>query len=936
MAPNGGRLLERESQLARIDAALASACAGTGLVIVVEGEAGIGKTALLRAAGELASARAMAVLDARGSELEAGYAFGVVRQCLEPAAVGTTAQRDEGLFEGPASLAAPVVIDAPATASVESVGVFYGLYWLLWNLAQRQPLLIAIDDGHWADELSLRFLCYLVRRLSPLPAAVLVATRPIDGHGAQADVLAELLADPAAEALKLGALGELGVARLLREHASGALDDAFSRACHHATGGNPFLLTELVRVLREHEVPFTAAGAQQVSTIAPPQIARAVRARLARLGRDHDALARAVALLGANAPLDLACELAGLEPSVGARAADALLEVGLLDSGRQLRFRHPLLAAAVAANVTPSERDAWHSRAASLLRRRDASPEMIAAHLVASRAGLDRPDALLLCDVARHAVQRGAPDAAVPLLGRVLEEPLEADARIGVLLELGRAEHAAGLQAATEHLRDAVRLAGDPIKRADALLALKLTIDPNPEGCRSILPLLEAALDDLGAVDRERGLKLQAAWLSACAFAFVPIDRRQLEVAGQVARLGGDSPAECDALGQLLEHRFGTANAETLGPLAERAAKHPDEVLNSSGLAWPTVVAAVLTRTDRIQAAKRLVARWIDAAHNLGSAQAFAAANTCRSDLNRTCGRLREAENDASSAIAAAVPKDVTFALAHVAFASCLLGKGDIAGAQTARAAVPLVRARPFLAVLLLDVNLHAGRGEHEQAVAAWERACELAGDLRSCWQLDDWLLAIESQHSLGNHTAADRQLDQAFTDAQTWGTATVIGSVLRVRGRLASDHTAAIADLQLAIEHLERSPRRLVHAHALVDLGSALRRAGQRSDSRKPLRAGYELARECAADSLAETARQELAASGVRVRRQRLHGADSLTPSERRIALLAADNASNAQIAQTLFVTVKTVEMHLTHAYRKLDINRRDQLADALSDTAA
>ena len=157
----------------------------------------------------------------------------------------------------------------------------------------------------------------------------------------------------------------------------------------------------------------------------------------------------------------------------------------------------------------------------------------------------------------------------------------------------------------------------------------------------------------------------------------------------------------------------------------------------------------------------------------------------------------------------------------------------------------------------------------------------------------------------------------------------------MRIRGRLAGDPTQAIEDLYSAIEYLQRSPRRLVHARALVDLGAALRRAGHRSDARDPLRAGYGLARECGAHTLAETARLELAASGIRLRRERLTGTEALTASERRIAYAAAAGASNAEIAQTLFVTVKTVEMHLTHAYRKLDITKRAELPKALTGTA-
>ncbi|HEV2777181.1 MAG TPA: helix-turn-helix transcriptional regulator, partial [Solirubrobacteraceae bacterium] len=134
------------------------------------------------------------------------------------------------------------------------------------------------------------------------------------------------------------------------------------------------------------------------------------------------------------------------------------------------------------------------------------------------------------------------------------------------------------------------------------------------------------------------------------------------------------------------------------------------------------------------------------------------------------------------------------------------------------------------------------------------------------------------------------------------------------------------------SVELLAQSPARLEEARARVALGGALRRDGHRVESREPLREGYELARRCGADALAETARSELRASGIRLRREALTGAAALTASEQRIAEMAAGGLSNPEIAQELFVTVKTIEMHLTHVYRKLDIGRRAQLAEALA----
>jgi DNA-binding CsgD family transcriptional regulator len=325
-------------------------------------------------------------------------------------------------------------------------------------------------------------------------------------------------------------------------------------------------------------------------------------------------------------------------------------------------------------------------------------------------------------------------------------------------------------------------------------------------------------------------------------------------------------------------------------------------------------------------------------AHRQGSEEAFAAARVHSSHLNRMRGRLRQAEADAETATAAAPPGSVILVMARVALTDCLISKGDLDAAQAAYDAIGLREQippyPPYGAVLGIRAELRCALGQHAAALADYEELTRRPGP-RNGWNLTIILAAIQSHHALGHQDVVKTELDQALSLATQWGTSSAIGSVMRVRGRLAGDAAQAIEDLRSAIEYLQRSPRRPLYARALIDLGSALRRAGRRSDAREPLRAGYELAREYGADGLAETARFELAASGVRLRRERLTGAESLTASERRIADLAAAGASNAEIAQALFVTIKTVEMHLTHAYRKLDITKRSELPRALTDPA-
>ena len=429
-----GRLLQREHELARIEGWLDTACGGTGSALAIEGEAGIGKTALLDLARAAARERGMRVLAARATELERDYPFNLVRQCLEGVLDAADAATREELLAGAAALAEPVLVDRRGHEGAEAFGALHGLFWLVANLARRQPLLLAFDDLHWADEPSLRFAAYLVRRVDALPVALALATRPPSTCERNAGMLAEVLADPGLDVLTPTPLESAAVAELLRDAADGPVDDRFAHACRLACGGNPFLLSELVAALRAERVPFTAGGAARVGEITPPQVARVARARLARLDPTARAVARAVAVLGDDAPFELARALADVDRAAAAAGADQLAAAGLFDSGRVLRFRHPLLHSAVAATLTLADRERGHRTAAELLRARGAPAERVAVHVLATAPSGDASDQAALREAATRTIERGAPSAAVPLFLRLLEEPLDVPERAAVLV----------------------------------------------------------------------------------------------------------------------------------------------------------------------------------------------------------------------------------------------------------------------------------------------------------------------------------------------------------------------------------------------------------------------------------------------------------------------------------------------------------------------
>jgi DNA-binding CsgD family transcriptional regulator len=212
-------------------------------------------------------------------------------------------------------------------------------------------------------------------------------------------------------------------------------------------------------------------------------------------------------------------------------------------------------------------------------------------------------------------------------------------------------------------------------------------------------------------------------------------------------------------------------------------------------------------------------------------------------------------------------------------------------------------------------------------AVERAERDWGVCGPGRLSWRETSALL----RNQLGEHDRAVEIANAALSAARSFGAARALGIALRTDALVAA--LDRVDELREAVEILEKSEARLEHARTLVELGAALRRTGYRADARDPLRTGLDLADQCGARPLASRAIQELTATGARPRRRRAAGRDALTPSERRVATMAASGFTNREIAQSLYISLKTVEMHLSRVYRKLDISSRGQITDALAE---
>ncbi|MEA2131833.1 MAG: hypothetical protein QOJ85_4724, partial [Solirubrobacteraceae bacterium] len=405
-------LLERDGVLTSMEGLLGRAGEGVGGAMLIHASAGMGKTALLdevrrRAAG-------LTVLAGRGMDLERDFPLGVVRQLLEPALHRADRAERERWLSGAAAVADPV-LRGEGARPVEEGTAFNALYWVVAAMSADRPVMLMVDDVHWCDLESLRWIGFLVRRLEHLRLAVLLATRPPE-VAAPDRALTALQEDPHVGTVALVPLSTTATGMIVRAHL-GEADDAFVAACREATGGNPFLLGQLLEVAVERGLPPIAANAH-VASLTSAQLQRAVLVRLTRLGEDALAVARATAVLGGDVSVSVVAAFADMPLPDAVAAAQVLQRAELFAVGRRLSFRHALLRAAVLAGLGEVVAAAAHQRAARVLKELDATAEEIAAHLLACEPVGEAWAAEVLEQAAREALARASPRLAARLLER--------------------------------------------------------------------------------------------------------------------------------------------------------------------------------------------------------------------------------------------------------------------------------------------------------------------------------------------------------------------------------------------------------------------------------------------------------------------------------------------------------------------------------------
>jgi DNA-binding CsgD family transcriptional regulator/tetratricopeptide (TPR) repeat protein len=953
-----GRTLEREDELSATRWVLGEAGSGRGARLVIEGPAGIGKSRLLEEARALASEAEVEVLHARGGELEREYPFGVVIRLLESRFARASPSARRRLFRGRAALAAPLLSarggeDVSPAATADEFALVHGLYWCVVNLSEERPVALLVDDVHWADDLSLRFLLYLAERLEDLPVALVVAIRTGDPTAAS-ELVTRLGGAGSRPPLRPAQLSQGAVRDLFASTLPVvAGDEGFVRASWQVTGGNPFLVHELLAAIAREPEAWSTLDPAGLEAFAPESVGRSVVLRLARLGLDALGLARACAVLGDESPLAAAARLAGLEFAVAIDVAERLAAAQIIAGVDPVSFAHPMIRSAVYAELGLGERGRLHLAAARVLHHEGAAAERVADHLLAGTPSDERWVRDALHAAARAAARKGAPGTAARYLRHALEHCPPGERPGAMLVDLGLVEASVGERTSLAHFEEALALIDEPAEQSQALYALGQTQFRYGQYEQAARTFRRGA-DLFARRDRELWLGFEAAFFSPAVLVVslrADAIRRLESLVASVPEQGPTSTAERALLALLAANRALTvppaAQHATLARRALGSGALVGDLAAESMVANPAIFAwAGTTLTYPLtllwcgyaDEAQRAVEELLAVARERGDALAFAEGSYKRAIIMYARGRIADAMADAQAAIEGVERGSLAFGpIPHAMFANCLIERDRLDVAEAV-----LQTARPLAdEAAVQNAWLHWAHGRVRLARSQADAALAeflLIGEIARSYGIVNlaavpWRsLAALATHAAGDHERALALADEELAVARAFGVPAQIGAALRARG-IVEGGPAGMPMLAEAVAVLEDADAPLELAYALVDLGGAQRRAGRRVDCREPLRRAHDLAHQCGASALQEHARDELRASGLRPRRAALSGVDALTPSERRIAQLAADGHTNRNIAETLFLTKNTVGWHLRHIYRKLDVGSREALATILDE---
>lgn len=897
-----------------MEAAL-SVRAGRGTCIVVEALPGLGKTSLLRAAADTAAGFGVRVLTARGTPLETGAGFGMVRQLLDPVVNGSGRSRAT-LFAGSARFAERVFDPAPDGPAPDRYVLLQALHRLTAGLVGERQTLFTVDDVQWADDASLRYLAFLQHRIGELPLGMVLATRPASLHSPPP--LLELIAS-AHHRLRLEPLSAAATQLLLRALVPQVTPRA-CRAAHELTGGNPLYLRQL-------SFPGGRLGV-------PEGLQATVARRVTLIGGEAVAVVRAVHVLGRSARPDLVARLAEHDLDLVRRVVEQLVAAGVLHAGAVLEPVHPLVGDAIGTVLVGGLEPQLRLQAARLLHEEGHDVEEVATLLVGADASAQDWVVDTLRRAAAAATARGAPGAAVPYLRRAL---LEAPGRQPpeVLLELGGCELLVGDPAALDTLRRALDAAHSDAQVTAAGLALGRALT-EAGLCGEALTALRLARSRLAEPEADAGLRLD--------MEAVTLWRLDFSTLAEVDRvLSRYVPPESDrAVDKLVMAHLSMEQVRRPGTAADAAALArraladgmllQDQSPESYVLSYPVLALSVC---DELAEAEQALAQMRDVASTRGSTKGLANALCWTSHVALRGGDVAAAEQAARAAIERmqAVGSAVLMPYARAFLSDALVERGELEQAAQlwARAGsdgdVPPSLPASYLLHSRGVLRLASGRPDQAAVDLAESGRREQAAGVQNpaLWPWASYLAL--SLHALGRVQEARDVVHAELLQVRAFGAARPIGISLRTSGLVAPPDQAEPL-LREAVQVLRASPARLELAHAQVELGAFVRRHGSHREATELLRLGLDCAARLGAGALVTRARTELAAAGARPRRSAVVGVEALTATERRVAELAARGLTNREIAGRLVVSGKTVETHMHAVLHKLQVETRKELA--------
>lgn len=913
-------LIGRREECESLDRLLAAARAGRSQVLVVRGEAGVGKSVLLEYLADTASD--YRVVRSSGVEAEIELPFAGLHQLCAPL-LGRLArlpdpQRDAlgtsfGLSHG----------EAP---DLFLVGL--GVLSLLSDVAGDGPLLCIVDDAQWLDRASAQVLAFVARRLLADPLALVFSVREPSEEQ-------ELRGLPA---LTLGGLGDGDALALLDSALPGRLDARVRDRIVAEARGNPLALVELPKGLSAAELAggFALPGAMGLAS----RIELSFQRRLQSLPAETRRLLLTAAAepLGDVSLLKRAAERLG----VGFEAALPAEAAGLIELGARVRFRHPLVRSGAYRMADPPDRREVH-RALAEATDPESDPDRRAWHRANAAVGPDEVVAGELERSAERAQSRGGVAAAAAFLQRATE--LTPDpARRGVrALTAAQAKFDAASPDAARGLLAMAELGPlDDLQRA-RLARLRARIVFAQRRGNDAPPLLLDAARQLAALDAASARETYLEALEAAIFAGRlggQLGMREVAAAARAAPEGPPSPRTIDLLLDGLTTLLTQGHAAGIPALRRATQPFRHDALRSQSaiLQWlwlaPIAQECVVHQLWDFEGWDTLASRAVQLARETGALGALPVALVYLAGAQLHAGDL----TSASTLVAEADAITAATRYAPVTYASLVLmaWRGDEALALDRMAIIVKdATARGEGTVLALAGHatavLYNGLGRYDAALAGAQRACDYEDLGFYGWSLTE---LIEAGARAGAHDAAAtalRQLDERTRAAGTdWG----LGMLARCQALLSEGHTADTLYRE-AIDRLSRSRvvMHLARAHLLY--GEWLRRDNRRVDARTQLRSAHEIFDRSGAQAFAERARRELVATGETVTQRSVQIRDALTAQEAQVARLAAEGHTNAEIGSQLFISPRTAEYHLHKVFSKLGIRSRRALRGALRRTA-